>query len=187
MKQPKQISAEYDNPPYSAASIANLFLNLGFKEKKPISPMQIQKLIYLAHGYYLYRHNGEPLINEVFQAWRFGPVLSSIYFDCRHFGRTGIKQFLLDDFDSVDDRDNPYPIDPRPRPAPLPDNKEVKKIVDFVWRTYGKYDPIRLSQWTHEKEGPWDKITKGGSDILRNKEVPNEEIHDYFKRKLGNK
>ena len=179
-RKPRGNQSDRDIPPYSSASIANMFLNKGFVAKKPVSPMQIQKLIYLAHGYHLHKYNGAPLINEVFQAWKFGPVLESIYHDCKYFGRRGITHFLSETLLDLDEDE--YVIDPRP--APIPDNDEVKAIVDFVWDTYAKYDPMKLSRWTHEKGGPWDKVTNGGKRILLHKEVPNEEIENYFMRKL---
>ena len=144
--------------------------------------MQIQKLIYLAQGYHLY-HYDTPIINEVFQAWKFGPVLRSIYHECKNFGRSGINEFLIEgEFMGTKDEMYPFVV----RPAPIPENKEVNQLIDFIWETYSKYDPLKLSQWTHEKGGPWDKVTNGGKDILLNMEVPNKEIQDYFKRKLDN-
>ena len=158
---------------YSAASVANLFLSKAFRDKKTISPMKMQKLIYIAHGYSLVE-NGEPLLDEVFEAWQFGPVLSSLYHECKYFGKTGINKYLSD-------------FDPRSgkwTPAPMPEDPGIIEIIDFVWRTYGNDNPISLSVWTHEKGGPWDKVTDGGRNILRNQEVPNGMIKEYFTKHM---
>src|SRR5947209_648870 len=43
-----------------------------------ITPMQLIKLVYIAHGYMLGEHR-QPLLKESVQAWRFGPVVASVY------------------------------------------------------------------------------------------------------------
>lgn len=155
--------------PYTAASIANAFLSRAFRDRKSISPMKIQKLAYIAHGYSLVECN-EPMLDEVFEAWKFGPVLSSLYHECKQYGSGSIRDYLRD-------------IDPetgRSSPAPLPDDANVNDIIDYVWETYGDDSAISLSDWTHVKDGPWDKVTKGGSQILRHQDVDNALIKDYF-------
>lgn len=44
-----------------------------------LSTMKLQKLCYFIQGYYLAINNGEPLFNEDFQAWRYGPVSPDLY------------------------------------------------------------------------------------------------------------
>ena len=46
---------------YSAKEIANYFLELS--AKKDISPLKIQKLVYIAHGWHLALY-GEPLVQD---------------------------------------------------------------------------------------------------------------------------
>ena len=154
---------------YSAASVANAFLSKAFREKRTISPMKLQKLLYIAHGYSLVEHD-EPLLDEVFEAWKFGPVLNSVYHQCKHFRYNGVDKYL-----SVFDRQ-----DLTFRSAPIPEEDDVRDIVDFVWKTYGTDSPMKLSAWTHEKDGPWDQVTKGGENILLHMEVPNAKIKEYF-------
>lgn len=179
MKQPNKIKSEADHPPYSSASIANMFLNKAFLESRTISPMQIQKLLYLAHGHYLH-WTGKPLIDEVFQAWKFGPVLASIYVECKEYGKSGITKFLSENEMSYENGSFRF----QSFPAPLPVDDEIEELIKFVWDSYKDYEPFVLSRWTHEKGGPWDEVTQGGHVILKNMEVPNEVIRKYFERKL---
>ena len=179
MTKPQTVKSDADQPPYSAASIANMFLNKGFLERKPISPMQIQKLIYLAHGYHLYWHD-EPLVDEVFQAWKFGPVLRSVFLECREFSPSEIRDFIADHTMSYEHGG----FLAAGTPAPLPDNEEIEELVTFVWANYKDYAATVLSQWTHEEIGPWYTVTQGGKRILMNQEVPNELIRRYFEQKL---
>jgi uncharacterized phage-associated protein len=155
--------------PYSAASVANEFLSHSFRDKRPITPMKMQKLVYFAHGYTLVECD-RPLVDEAFEAWKFGPVLPSLYHECKKYGNRPIRVYLHD-FD--------YRRESR-TPAPPPDHPRKIEIIKFVWVTYGPETAEGLSDWTHVKGGPWDQITSGGMDIPRNKDIPNEAIKKYF-------
>lgn len=159
--------------PYSAASITNAFLSRAFRDQKIISPMKAQKLVYFAHGYVLCETR-EPLLDELFEAWKFGPVLPSLYHECKKYGKSYIVDYLRD----YDRQTSKW------RPAPIPSDCEVNDVLDFVWITYGDMEAITLSDWTHVKGGPWDKITQGGSLILRNQAIPNIEIETYFRENM---
>lgn len=158
---------------YTAASIANAFLSRAFRDKKGISPMKIQKLLYITHGYGLVEFN-KPIIDEVFEAWKFGPVLSSLYHECKEFGSGSIGRYIKD-------------IDPETgarSSVPFPDEDKVNDIIDYVWKEYGDESAISLSDWTHVKSGPWDIVTSGGTSILRHQDVPNDLIKKYFKETM---
>ena len=158
---------------YSAAAVANAFLQHGFSDESVISPMKIQKLLYFSHGYSLVELE-EPLIDEVFEAWKFGPVLPSLYHECKNFGRGAIDRYLKD-------------IDPdtgETRRAPIPRNENAKEIIDYVWSEYGGEKAMKLSNWTHVKGGPWDEVTKSGREIIRHKDVPNDLIKTYFQENM---
>jgi uncharacterized phage-associated protein len=159
---------------YTAASIANAFLSRAFGGSgQGLSPMKIQKLAYLAHGYYL-AETGEPLLDEYFEAWRFGPVLPSLYHQCKKFGRNEIDRYI-EDFDVETGRSSP---------APMPDDLTVLDIVRFVWTTYGKMSAVELSDWTHAKDGPWAQTTNSGASIIRNQDIPDSDIAAYFRDHL---
>jgi len=51
---------------------------------KDITPLKLQKLIYFLHGWHL-AFTDKPAVSERFLAWRYGPVLDSIYREFRHF------------------------------------------------------------------------------------------------------
>ena len=63
---------------------ANTFLEMAFEEKIDVSPMKLQKLLYFANKRYL-KDTGSPLFAESFQSWKYGPVLSSIYYEFRSY------------------------------------------------------------------------------------------------------
>lgn len=150
---------------YRAETIANCFLRIAALTNSSISPMKMQKLIYLAHAYCLV-YQGKPLVNELFEAWKFGPVLPSIY----HAFKWHISQKI--------DRQIPH-FD-----ATVEDPK-IREILEFIWENYGKFRAEKLSKWTHERDGPWDRVVNGSQEHFRNQTIPNEFITKYFEKLLG--
>jgi uncharacterized phage-associated protein len=53
--------------------IANEFIRLAAEEGRTFDPMQLQKLVYIAHGWNLASFN-QPLTGDRPEAWEFGPV-----------------------------------------------------------------------------------------------------------------
>ncbi|MCY4000360.1 MAG: DUF4065 domain-containing protein, partial [Bacteroidetes bacterium] len=54
-----------------------------------LTPMQLIKLSYIAHGWTL-GISGEPLFNDTVEAWRYGPVVPDIYHTYKEFGHSPI-------------------------------------------------------------------------------------------------
>jgi uncharacterized phage-associated protein len=67
-----------DTNTYDPKAIANYFIARAAADGKRLTPLQLIKLVYIAHGWYL-GLTGEPLINEPPEAWQYGPVIPSLY------------------------------------------------------------------------------------------------------------
>ena len=76
-------------PNYSYKDIANYFIKKHKKDNEPITPMQLQKLVYFANGIYLALYN-KPLIKEKFEAWRYGVVVNQLFQDLKSYGGNGV-------------------------------------------------------------------------------------------------
>lgn len=86
--------------PYDPRSIANFYVQRSLREKRPIDHMKLQKLIYFSHGYYLAAtglNGGEPqpLIDEFFEVWPYGPVCPSVYESFKEYGKEPIVRPAL--------------------------------------------------------------------------------------------
>ena len=63
---------------HDSNKIANEFLRLAKESGQSLTPMQLLKLVFIAHGWMLGLY-GEPLISDDVQAWKYGPVIPDLY------------------------------------------------------------------------------------------------------------
>lgn len=170
--------------PYPIKGVANAFLKRSFDEEKPISPMKLQKLVFLAHGYYL-AATGNSLIAEGFQAWQYGPVSMKLYREFKRFGgspitsdATEVECNTSDDFGDADFINVAVP--PADREA------DVRKVIDFVWARYKEWSARELSDLTHKKEWAWDRVTREHRGE-RHVEIPDAFIASDFRTLIKKK
>ena len=165
---------------WNPKAIANYFLSLAEGDGIFITPMKIQKLVYYAHGWYL-ALTGKPLINEQVEAWKFGPVISTLYHEMKDFSDRPItKKFrsarVLPDGTAewripiIGDNSDP--------------DHKVRDVLDRVWKVYGRYTAVQLSNLAHENGSPWDTVYKRyQGKIPKHTDIPTEEIEKYFRSK----
>ncbi len=154
--------------PYSAKTVANYFLSKSFETGVELSPMKLIKLVYLAHGWSL-GLRGEPLIEDAVQAWKYGPVIPTLYREFKGFGNTPITALV-----------NGL------RPS---SNQELdtdsKLLLDKIWDNYSKLSATQLSALTHESGSPWYNIwndQKGSEEM--GAIIPNALIKRFYKNKV---
>jgi uncharacterized phage-associated protein len=139
--------------PYSAKAVANYFLELAEANGEALSPMKLQKLIYFAHGWHLALYN-EPLINEPIYAWKFGPVITSVYHEFKKFGYSPITGTAIDD-----DEDGVWlPSIPR-------EDERTRGLLKRVWDVYRKFTAVQLSNMTHAPDTPWRTTWERGEGM----------------------
>lgn len=134
---------------------------LHFREDQDTTPMQIIKLTYLCHGWML-GIDSRYLINEAVRAWRYGPVIPSLYQTYKAFGR------------------NPIDTVPRNRTNMLDEDQNV--LIKAVLDAYREYDGIALSSITHQPGTPWDKVYRNGKG--EDSIIPNKLIAKHYKARF---
>lgn len=148
---------------FDPLDIARYYILKGHQENIPISPMKLQKLIYFAHGWYLAFFD-KSLLSEEIQAWKYGPVIPSVYNEFKAYGNSPISSSF------------------RISSAEMVFNPEVQRFLDFVWKIYKKYTAIELSNLTHVRKSPWEiTISKNGGAVHFFQVIDNELIKGYFK------
>ncbi len=125
--------------PYDAATIANRFIELAESQGRKLTPMQLIKLAYIAHGFSL-AINKRPLLRESVEAWRYGPVVPSLYRRLKKFGSDPVTE----------------PIPPTFRGLRVETlDEEDRELLDLVFEKYGKFSGVQLSHLTHRPGTPW--------------------------------
>jgi uncharacterized phage-associated protein len=146
---------------YNPITIANYFIYKSIDEGMPITPMKVLKLVYIAHGWHLGLRK-EPLLTEQTEAWKYGPVVESVYRAFKIFGKgdiDGLKFFSRSDKTEFDE---------------LLSNQDDKLFLDKIWDTYKPFSGTQLSNLTHMENTPW-YITwhENGGSLMHGAIIPN--------------
>ena len=158
--------------PYKAKSIANAFISLANRDGYQVSPMQLQKLLYFANGYYLAENDGQPLINEYFEAWDYGPVVPTVYYEFREYADRPVRRLAY-----TFDREQGRRIT---APPPFADAK-AEAVIEWVWRSYRDFNGLQLSRMTHKVDSPWDRARRRASNsLMRNERLEQSDLESYF-------
>lgn len=166
---------------YSSKAVANYLLDLAEEEGQSLSPMKLQKLVYFAHGWHL-AVVGVPLVHEQVEAWKWGPVIRSLYYEFREFGNQSISgraiHFSMDGPGFEFDQTTPS-IDEEA--ADAEDANRAKALLKKVWDVYKEFTAIQLSKMTHEVGSPWDKVfQKYSGDPPKGTDIPEDSIREHF-------
>jgi len=156
---------------FSAAAVANRFLTLARRDGKTITPLKMQKLVYFAHGWYL-ALSGKPLITEPIQAWKYGPVIGSLYRHFKRFGSGPIRERAL-----VVSQDGLVPARLAHESRDTGEVERAKAVIARVWKEYGGFSASQLTTLTHSADSPWSKVPNRDRPETP---IPNEAIKDYF-------
>lgn len=170
--------------PFDSLSVANYFIEKAIAESRPISPMKLQKLIYFAHGWHLALRDS-PLIDEQVEAWKFGPVIPSVYTEFRPYGNSDITEPGRA-WETIpgDDPFRMRVVTPR-----IDDDAEkadeVRPLLDRIWEVYGGCSAIQLSNATHLPDTPWDRVRQRYDGIFpKGTDIPTDYIEEYFRNIL---
>lgn len=141
--------------------VANRFLTLAAERGDALTPMQLLKLVYIAHGWMLGLY-GRPLIRDDVEAWQYGPVIPRLYNAVRSF------------------RSQPV-VGPLQAMNEVLDPQELS-IVDQVYDIYGKLSGPVLSRMTHAQNTPWQLTYKPNEFGL---DISNDIIEEHYRQKAA--
>lgn len=161
--------------PYTAKQVANEFLELAKRDGRQLTPMQLQKLVYFAYGWYL-AITGERLLNERVQAWQWGPVIPSLYGDLKPFGSGPITEPATDYF--FEDGKLTFRVQ-RVHSDDEAQDQLARQVIAKVWNLYGKYSAAQLSSMTHAANSPWSRYY---DQNVRGTDIPDDAIRAYFQQ-----
>lgn len=169
---------------YSAIAVANAFIEKAKKHKiSDLTPMKLQKLVFFAHAWALASSN-KPLIKDKILAWKYGPVIESIYHEFKRYGSNNITtpgtEFLWDD--------DPHSVVKAKYVATtVPESDDYANvIIDLILDVYGDKSAIYLSNLTHKQGSAWEVTREHHRDgECRGYEIPDSVIRKSTLKELG--
>ena len=156
---------------YLPAHIANFFLWRADEEDiKNITLLKLIKLVYFAYGWYLAVYN-KKLFNEKIEAWRYGPVIPSIYHEFKEFGNDPVCRYAVEFTPETGEFD--YPIIDK-------NDEEAIQVLEAVWNVYKERNGTELSRVTHDFQSPWSHSYIQG----KNNEISDAQIKKRAKEAI---
>jgi uncharacterized phage-associated protein len=159
----------------SPKAVANFFIKRSFDTGIELSPMKLLKLVYLAHGWHLGFFK-EDLIDEPVEAWRYGPVVKSVYHQFKDYGDEKIDKFATQIEGLSKEMVSFKYVAPE-----VADNNKLKKLLNVIWESYKNHSGLQLSSITHQPGSPWDIVwnQQGGKD-KKSAIIGNDIIKEYY-------
>ena len=165
----------------SALTVARYLLNRAKESDRAFSPMQLIKLVYIAHGWMLALYD-RPLIRDDIEAWRYGPLMPDLFNQIKQRPLPAKSDKKLSNIEKLLLKLERV----KPRAVSLDDFSDVKngldddeiRIVENTVEVYGDRTAVELMRMTHQKNSPWWKIYDGGKgerDV-----IPNPVIKEYY-------
>jgi len=150
---------------YLSPTIAGYFIERSNRENAPLSVFQLIKFVYISHGWNLALY-GTPLISDKIEAWKYGPVMPSLY---KLFGVYNLSKndlvlgnFLKSETSCIKSAD--------------------KSLLNKVYAKYKHFSNDELSDLMHQNDTPWYKIW----DDEKGKDQPIDDVDTkkYFSRHI---
>jgi uncharacterized phage-associated protein len=159
-------------PPFDPRAVANLLLDILADRGRRPTHIDLQKLLYFAHGRFLLA-TGEPLVSGYFEAWQFGPVHPGLY---QPFKRAGDRPI---DFRAV----RTDLVSGATETVPTPDSPVVRQHVEIVASVYGELSTGQLVKLSHASKAPWDQtVRRMTKQLTLGARISNAVIKEWFQR-----
>jgi len=115
--------------------LANNFIEWGAREGVPMTPLKLQKLLYLhyARHFYLYK---KPPFTDCFVKWPYGPALPEVYEALKGFGGQPIAKPLRDMYGEA--------------PSAEPGAEPFRSVFRDVITRFGRLPAQELVEITHD-------------------------------------
>lgn len=159
--------------PGTSLDVANEFIRLAKESGRELTQMQLQKLVYIAHGWKLALSDAE-LTTDKPQAWDFGPVYPNLYEQLKKYGRGPVSDYVRSLEQSIS-----YWFGGKKDGLPSTQLDEAdKQLISSVFQIYGSYPAFQLSALTHEDDTPWSQVYERNG----NRHIPDAIIETHFKK-----
>lgn len=137
--------------------------------KKPLTPKQVQKLLYYAYSLYLIKYNEQynsehmnKLFDDKIEAWQHGPVIRSVY---DYIKNTAYSNELVECKDDIRLSD-----------------RRIENFIDKILLVFGQYSGYELELMTHS-EKPWKDAYDDEDGPRCTNIIDDEDIYEFYSDK----
>lgn len=149
---------------YNSTEVSRKMIQMAKDKGLGLSNLQLQKLIYISHGYLL-GWKCRPLISEQIEAWTYGPIISAIY---HQYSQHGENKIVID----------------QEIQTSLDGDQDALHVIDGVLNLYGDLDAVQLVTLTSQANTPWHDVwSKKGE--LPTYPMDNESIKNHYRKALA--
>lgn len=144
---------------YDVIMVADTILKIAKREHVSLTPMQLVKICFIAHGWSLGLRSKPLFLNKI-EAWEYGPIIPDLYKATKTHGKQVIPLDKIGDVNKIDVESEDF-------------NFMVK-----VFEKYGRLDGVTLSYDTHKAGSPWSQAYEPEKCSI----IPDGLISDYYKK-----
>ena len=150
------------------AHLANYFISCSYASNVYLDPLKLMKLVYFSYAWYLYFTNND-LFNEEIQAWKHGPVISSIFHEFKNLGLYGkIENNRFATYIDLSKDGDGSPQIPFIQNDELIKDENLERSLAGVWYLYKDCTGDELEKITHEESTAWKNNYKEGRNVIIN-------------------
>lgn len=157
---------------YDALDIANYIVNYSIECDCPVSNLKLQKLLYYVQAASLVK-TGSSIFNDNISAWRYGPVVESVYHNFKVYVNKPIDEriitkFVFFDFMATKEYDPKKII-----------KKNDRMLIENIVDSYRDKSAMYMVRKTHS-EDPWKNAFRAGEDYIKT-----EDMRKYYSTEMG--
>ncbi len=139
-----------------ARVVSNELVSIAGRQGNTLTPMQVLKLAYIAHGFRLGVF-GVPLIDNKIEAWKFGPVIPILYHSIKDRRDKPVRKVEVNGLEQLTD--------------------DEREFLEDVYDAYKDFSGIDLSNLTHQRGTPWHQVYRPDRVHIR---IPDDLIQDHY-------
>ncbi|MCY4034032.1 MAG: DUF4065 domain-containing protein [Hyphomicrobiales bacterium] len=146
---------------------AKTLVQLAGKRGEGLSNLKVQKLLYFANMIYIGEYGRDnPLVQENFLTWEYGPAIDILYRRLKDYDRTSVKMEAFDDIVSIMDEKTLKPV--------KPDFESHVRHLKDAYDRWGHFNPYKLIGISHWSEGAWRRTKDKGESVISNSLIKEE-------------